>query len=285
MNRHIKRRWLFIAASGVIILANIVVLGRVFMNRAGEPDSRVELTERELALSHNYRYEDSGTAMKIGWRIFSEQAQGSYGRYYSPSWFGWEKLAELGFDVTSNVRDSAGYVKISRPLPKRVYVVLESNSPLHDKDVALAENRLLEAKNNYLNDMENANLKAAFEHAEDSLQREKIVRSRLYIVDAGIDADKLREKYPDKSKYIISRAVVRMAINYSGDRDTIRGYVEKLDVETIYVPKSMRNVITTPGWKTIRYKSSDSPPSYKAILAFGAGRYEPWLVKVERIQQ
>ena len=45
------KRWaLLLSAAAIVIVANSVVLSRAARNRAGEPESEVELTERELRL-------------------------------------------------------------------------------------------------------------------------------------------------------------------------------------------------------------------------------------------
>lgn len=94
----------------LVLAADAWVLVGVARNRAGQPDSTLELTERELRLER-LGEENSGVALDLEWegpRLWPPDAP--------PSWFDEAKLRELGFDPGQPSRDS---------LPKEAFVVLE----------------------------------------------------------------------------------------------------------------------------------------------------------------
>ena len=82
------RQALPLAAAGVIVVANAVVLLQVAHNRNGGPIETIRLTERELPL--NYREnENSEVSVRLNWRGNSRVTD-------DYSWLGRTKLEELG---------------------------------------------------------------------------------------------------------------------------------------------------------------------------------------------
>ena len=64
------------------------------------------------------------------------------------------------------------------------------------------EKKLLEVDGN------NKKLQKNFKRANERMERERLSETRLFAIDAGIDADKLRKEYNDRSRYIITPGMV-----------------------------------------------------------------------------
>lgn len=99
------RRWLAFAAAGVLVAADAALLLGVARARRGEPEARLLLTERELALPPRNE-ENSALSLRLNW----------WGGRVRPrdETLDAARLAALGFDTSSR-----------RPAARRVYVVLE----------------------------------------------------------------------------------------------------------------------------------------------------------------
>jgi len=94
----------------LVLVADAWVLVGVARNRAGQPDSTLELTERELRLVR-LGEENSGVALDLEWEGPRRRPPDA-----PPGWFDETKLRELGFDPGQLSRSS---------LPKDAFVVLE----------------------------------------------------------------------------------------------------------------------------------------------------------------
>jgi len=276
---------LYLAALILVLVVNAAVLAQVYRNRAGSPESLVELTERELRPSYSHFNENSGLALDIIWRTYNMNDTGySWSSYSSPDWFDEAKLRRLGFHVPEAQKKEDYRRYLPQPLPKRVFVVLEMNSPLHAQLIARLERSIAESKAKLLHDPANKELQATLKNAEDNLQKEQVGQSRLFAVDAGLDADNLRTGYPDRSKYIIARAIVRMQSNRGKDKLThYRGWIEQLGVASINVPKKLRDRLSFLGSSADSYRTYDKPPRYTVTLGYGS-RFEPWLVSAGALQ-
>ena len=94
-----------IAGSAIILLTNAVALGGAGYNRSGEPESQLQLTQRELQHSSWREGRDSsGITLTLNWRIEQADFNDSNFAMYSnrwgiPGWLDRGKMAELGFDV------------------------------------------------------------------------------------------------------------------------------------------------------------------------------------------
>jgi hypothetical protein len=243
--------------AGLLLIAgtNAVVLGGVGYNRGGEPEAALPLTERELQISDpwGWRSENSGLDLRLQWRLpptradVSDYGQGGYGG--GASWLDGAKLAKLGFDMSVPLDERGAERHYAKQLAREVLIVLELDGPAHQAAIERARERASREKAT----------KADAELLAAEIER----HSRLFAVDAGIDRDALRAKYPDRARYAIAPGKVRLG--YWGPRGerTPRGYVSELSVPAINVPLEMRGVVTRGG-------------PYTATVAFGR-RLEPWL--------
>jgi hypothetical protein len=145
-----------LAAGAVVLLSNGVALFQAARNRWGEPETTVEVTERELRLNW-MREGNSHRYVTFNWTNLH------------PDWLGQDKLASLGFDVSS---PSVHPRLVVRP----AYVAFEMDGP-------------------------------AWQKWEGSRMHEET--PRLVAIDVDRDPVRLRGRNPDRTKVLILRATVR----------------------------------------------------------------------------
>lgn len=286
MKMVLSSRALFVLGFVLLAATNIVVLSGVAYNRGGIPEALIILTERELQLPSMVHEENSGLALRLAWRALGRVEDYSYNDdWRSPLWFDAEKVKELGFTV-NNAPDSGDTERYyQKQLPKEVFIVLEYNGESYREVLQRAELALEEAKDLYVLDRENKKLRDSFKTAEKNLARERIMKTRLFAIDAGRDPQKLREKYPDRTRFIIARGVVRP--KYIGENKTkkVAGHITGLSIEKIHVPLRHRQVFDAVLKESrIPEENGIRAPRYQVELAYG-GRLEPWLVSVRHMGQ
>jgi hypothetical protein len=99
---------------------------------------------------------------------------------------------------------------------------------------------------------------------------------RLYVVDAGLDREALRRRYPDTSMYAIVHG--RVSASYSpGTTNPIEGWIDGIDNEDLNVPRTLRIGTTLPAFS---YFAEHQEP-VQATVSFGR-RLEPWLVDLKQ---
>lgn len=271
-----KRRGL-IAALLLTVLVNAIVLAGVGYNRSGEPDAVVTLSERELHLRKDIK-ENSGVSLKI-------ELHSDYDRWSEPSpWFDRKKLEELGFDCSTPIDSKEASRRYDRMLPRRTYVVLEFEGKRWENwQAGLVEKiKALDAESAVGAD-EQKKLDAKRRQHRWKLES----GSRLFTVDAGNEAAALRQRYPDRTRYIITPAKVRLRLipidEKTGRKPVLSGYVDQILTNDIHVPQGRQGVLA--GLKTdVRYFSDDRQkepfiPRYRIKLNYGR-RYEPWVAEV-----
>jgi hypothetical protein len=121
----------------LILLVNAVALTGVYLNRSGEPESRLRLSERELAVPWDWRgsKENSGLALGLNWRVGNEAdaaasyyGGGSLQRRHA-GMAGRAAHAALGFD-TAPVAETQGHARrFERQQRREVLLVLELAGP------------------------------------------------------------------------------------------------------------------------------------------------------------
>lgn len=279
-----SRRRTLIAGVALIVLTNAVALGGVAWNRSA-PESSLRLTQRELWLPWNWGFEaeNSGLALRLAWRTPVAETEGrpGYDTSYmmvgsAPAWLDEAKLAELGFDVSHTEDATAGRVRSDKQLPREVLLVLELDGPAYRANleraqkIAEAEEALLAANPGKKEFEERA------KQAREQLGREEREASRLFAVDAGLDATALRVKYPDRARYAIVRGNVRPQFAGYGKSTRFWGYLEKLSVESVNVPHEFRQVLEPVLRRGAGYPNQKAAP-LEATIAFGK-RFEPWMM-------
>jgi Domain of unknown function (DUF4824) len=258
-----------IAGSAIILLTNAVALGGAGYNRSGEPESQLQLTQRELQYSSWREGKDnSGLTLMMNWR-FEQGGDGEFnvGMYYShwgnPVWLDKAKMAELGFDV-DELASSEEYGRHHRELQSReALLVLELNGDAyqrqlqHSKEYFEESNKLLAAS------PDSAEIKRRAKSAEENFKHEQLTSSRLFVIDAGRDMQKLRTAYPDRARYTIVHGLIRPTSSRIKNEIRIGGNISELHADRINVPFAWRQVF-------------NNPASYEVTVAFGK-RLEPWI--------
>lgn len=272
-----------IAGAALIVLTNAVALGGVLLNRSGEPDARITLTERELGFGWGgmgWR-ENSGLALQLNWRVeSSDQTSAGHtlsGHYGQPEWLDKGRMAELGFDMPE--RDDAQHRRYERQLPRQVLLVIEYDGPSWQRMLARAQKN---AGAHAAAAAANPGNEAFAQRAKGTAQHVAVERngaSRLFAVDAGTDALALRARYPDRARYLIVRGMVRPAMRrVEGQPDSPSGYINDLAITQVNVPLDLR-----AGLDRIRHGpnalGSEHPPRYAVRIATGQ-RLEPWIEQV-----
>lgn len=286
-----SRRRTLIAGVALIVFTNAVALGGVAWNRSA-PESSLRLTQRELWLpwSGGFEAENSGLALRLVWRapVAGTEEKPAHDMSYlmiggAPAWLDQAKLAELGFDVTRTEDAATGRVRFDKQLPREVLLVLELDGPAYrqslDRTRKFAEGEeALRAANPGKKEFEER-----ARRAREQLGREERDASRLFAVDAGLDAAALRAKYPDRLRYAIVRGQVRPQFAGYGNR-RVGGYISQLSVERVNVPQEFRGVLE-PALRRGAGSPGVSPDlkatPFEATVAFGK-RFEPWMTAATR---
>lgn len=267
-------RHTLIAGLALILGTNAVVLGGAAYNRSGEPEAQLRLSHRELSAPGSWGFwkENSGLGMRLIWRTLPWNHGATdfvfYGYGGETAWLDAAKLAELGFDVArlerSNREDRV------ETLPRDALLVLELEGPAYRATVQAAERNLAEQEVRLAASPNDAPIKNSVEGARKNLERTRNFYSRLFVVDAGLDREKLRAKYPDRTRYAVVQGQVRVYRWYDEravKRPPIRGQVSAVNVEEINVPIRLHGII-------------DRELGFEAMVAFGK-RLEPWFVAAE----
>lgn len=267
-------------ATGLALIAvtNAVALFGAAWNRSGE-EARLALTQRELLRPYpGYgNRENSGISLTLAWRVQGDGPNRRLARYTrlggEPPWLDRAKMASLGFGVSYDFATERGRTLYEKQLPREALFVLELAGPVWERLVALARDDLAAAEAKRDASPGEKGLGLAVKNARDDLERETQWASRLFVVDAGPDAEALRAQYPDRARYAIVRGEVRPVWRKP---EGPGGYASKLSVPSINVPFEFRGVFTETS-PVYEYEESKRAP-FRAVVAFGK-RLEPWVVE------
>jgi hypothetical protein len=285
MKIFLSSRWLFVLGFVTLVATNILVLTGVASNRSGDPETLITLTERELNLPYKHMTrENGGFYLRLSWKVLSKEADDkddkNYGCRRSPAWLDNTKLKELGFNIDDyiNWNDDSTYYKV--PIPKQVFIVLENNGDSYREAVKRAERKLEKQRSRFELNTGDEKLLKELESAEKSLGHERITNSRLFAIDAGLNSQKLRKTYGDRTQFIIVKGLISISKNYNKKSKDVCGYIMKINVDNIHVSLKNRKVFDS---LPVKNKSKVNSPRYEVGLAYG-NRFEPWIVSVRNIK-
>lgn len=270
-------------AAGVTLIAitNAVALYGVAYNRSGEPESRLQLSQRELWQPYQYGFdrESTGLTLNLQWRVPTADTDQPYpmGRYGSPAWLDQAKLASLGFDVTRAADTPAGERHYERLLPREVLVVLELDGPAYQQALQRAQKRADDEAARAATEPGKAGARRSAESAAEQLKREQASSSRLFAVDVGLDAAALRSQYRDRGRYAIVRGSVRVVYYGRGAGARLSGHLEGLSNSSISVPREFRHVFASMPRGPVYGDVAQGALPLQVTVAFGK-RFEPWIV-------
>jgi hypothetical protein len=300
-----SHRTALLAGLALIAGVNAIALGGVAWNRGAE-DARLALSERELRLPYTWRTEDGedpGLSLQLDWRNQPLCPPGepcpSYDLGYGQTrWLDADKLAALGFDVAPRPRPQDSQ-RSARAQEREVVLVLEFAGPAYVEylEKRTAELRkaqekarhagepgdpVAEAARPVRGDLEaaSASLQAAKNEvtsAAEQLRQAAREDSRLFAVDAGLDREALRRKYPDRQRYAFVPALVGYTPTWEAEKFIAQGRINRLLGEGINVPLPLARKLGVPTYRNL----DNSMPSNKFVaqVAFGR-RLEPWLLEI-----
>jgi hypothetical protein len=257
------RRLGLLAGLVLVVAANAVVLAGVAWNR-GAVDARVELTEREHRLPHTLdNNEDTGLELRLRWRQPDRELEST------APWLGRDALRSLGFDISLPPGDPRAQHFYRHALPREAFVVLEMGGP--------AWRQWFTA---YKLERSTPDAQGC---CQDGLEKEERMGSRLFAVAAGRDARALRTAYPDRGRYLVLPAEIRIAVRQSSSDSSrfLAGDAELRSGNAVQVPLPLRPVLDAVRREPVSPEGGKAP-RYRLTLATGR-RHEPWLEKVERI--
>lgn len=277
-------RKFLLASVLLLLLTNIVVLAGIAYNRSGEPLLSLELTERELPLmySASSKEENSGTTLSLRWQILDPDEDWKYQNrtYGTPAWLDDKKLTELGFDIKKFKSDTDKYEYKTSYLSREVILVLEYQGESYHKVLAIAEEntkRLRQKVSDYPDDGE---LIKEFDDYAEQLTELKVSRTRLYVVDAGLNEDVLMKKHADKKAYLLARGEVGLRWN----QGVVRGRIRQLYIRQVHVPLPLsEKLVLLADGETYSAYNNLTPPGYKLRLNIGK-RLEPWIESVTQLE-
>jgi Domain of unknown function (DUF4824) len=252
-----------LAAAAIVLLANAFAMIHAAINRAGQPEAEIVLTERELNYSPSS--DDSGVSVNLRWVDPGATP-------YSSAWDTEEleartllnqaKLEELGFDCRVAPSDPKADTFYSRPDARTGFVALEYDGAAWQSWMERRERN-----------------ERAVAGTRRPVDYERISGSRLVVIDAGADAAALRARHPERDRVLILPAVIRMSLTPRWPSTLGRparparlsGYIQEIPSE-IHVPR--------PFSDRLRELSQGGPRAYRVRLRYGR-LLEPWVTGVE----
>jgi hypothetical protein len=120
----------------------------------------------------------------------------------------------------------------------------------------------------------------ALRAAKERLEEEERSESRLFVIDAGLDPEALRSRYPQRNEYVIVRGHVELAFD-SIEKSSVHGRIAGVDVDSIRVPHAFRSIVE-PFATRGAYVPTPRNPRFAATVLFGQ-RLEPWIVELNKL--
>jgi hypothetical protein len=272
----------------IIIATNAVALAGVWWNRQPPADSVPTLSERELALPWRgpRLRENSGLALDLRWRVIDRESA-EFGSGFTvnggtPQWLDAGRMAALGF-APGDVTTDAGRRRYLRQLPREAVLVLELAGPAWERAVARAREDAGRHAAAAAANPDSKEFAGRLKRARDVLAREESAGSRLFVIDAGPDAESLRRQYPDRSRFLLLHGTVRPAVRDREDgRPHATGSIGTPRGTRVQVPHALRPTL----------EPLESGPSgqqgaggrYEVSLAFGR-KLEPWIVDLRPLSK
>jgi Domain of unknown function (DUF4824) len=281
-----RRRRLFAAAALVAAVNTVVLLG-VARNRSGGGPA-LTLTERELPVTwRSPSGENSGVSLSFNcahWLPGGESQWPFSGR----AWLVGEKLRDLGFDLDVPLDPTEAGRFVQRQGSRRAFAVLKLGGKAWEDWLASVEAGLAKAELDLASGKITAgSLEVARKNAADGREH----GSRLFVVDAGRDADALRGAYPDRAQTFLLPAEVRLTIHCDivasacpPERRQVRGVVTLL-IDGVSVPHQLQAGLPSPAERRGRAESGlGHAPRYEVALRVGS-RHEPWVESTRPLTQ
>ena len=113
---------------------------------------------------------------------------------------------------------------------------------------------------------------------ENKLTELKVSRTRLYVIDAGLDKNMLMQRYANKKDYLLARGEIGLRWN----QGVVSGRIRQWYIKQVHVPLPLsEKLVSLADGQTYSAYNNLTPPSYKVKLNIGK-RLEPWIEFVKR---
>ncbi len=272
-----RGRWGLAAGAVLLLAVNALVLAGVARNRAAPADSQLVLSERELAFDTREIRDDTDRSLRV-----VVESEGARDGGPGVPWLDRARLAALGFDLrlAPDPRSplSTGFYRHQPARP--VLLVLELAGPTYRREQArAAAKRAAELAANPCPPSEPTCAEADPAESRDP----DLTRSRLYAVDAGLDAAALRRRYPDRNRYAIVAGEVSVGQLPAADGKPgpLLGWVQGFRIDKIDVPLPLKQPFEALVAANLSHLGvatpNPPPPPFRATIAWGR-RLEPWIV-------
>ncbi len=252
------KRVLLGAAAAVIVFANAAAWIHGARNRAGQPQAEIVLTDRELWYQPGDS-DDSIVTLLLRWTYTSFDAPGVPGGQVV-EWLDRSKLQSIGFDCSVDPSDKSAELFYRRQRSRKAFVALEYDGP--------AWRAWIEAQQAAV-----VSLLGPAGSRRESLYENS---THLAPIDAGLDADALRARHPDRHSVLIVPAIVVAWVRGPTPKATVGRIVDL--PQTIEVPLPYSD-----GFRRIPRLGPGSVQQrahYRVHLSYGAS-LEPWVTGVE----
>lgn len=280
MNRQWLQWGLFGLALVLLVVVNSLVLSRVGENRSGEPQARLWLTERELLKTQWLPLENSGVDLRLHWRTLGREDNGVDDAM--PPWLSGKKLEELGFQFANGLLKEDDRAK---PQPDRqVFVVLEYNGPASVEAVRRAERALERLEEQQRRGDDDKPVQSSRLQAKKRIRAEETEMSRLFVVDAGLDAGQLAAAYRAPGRYLIAQAVVQLRYREENDRLWAYGRLQGLTPQRIHLPLAQRRQVERCIGDGSRSREEGNLPRYEVELVYGR-HGSPWIGEIRGLKR
>ena len=194
----------------LIVLVNLVVLGRVALNRFTGNNVSLQLTERELNVPYVYGIDKENTSLslELKWRTAESHFDYWFSRRLTMTP---EKLTSLGFAIspTANHRDLYSQGE------QELYWLIEFNGSAYRGIVNQIKQQLTESELQYKQDNQKTTLQRIAE-LQKRLNEELNDNSRLIVIDVATDEQTLREKI-SSTNFIIVKGLARAGFDIDSE--------------------------------------------------------------------
>jgi hypothetical protein len=258
-------------AAALVVASNLGAWGFAALNRSGEPEAVLELTERELRLPAK---QADNTALTLSLVFERPRAAGPLRPPREPGWFDRAKLQSIGFDCSTPVTPQ----NVSRYMtpPRSTYAVLEYEGEAWRRQMAEPLPEPGQAGEVRADGTHRMTVPA--ESLEDRPRE-----SRLVVIDVGNDPARLREQYPDRRRVAIVEATAELRfVNNPGQAPFLAGRVMTVLPGEINVPRQWLTLLeglqTEP--KVAVWPPPLHDPRYRVTVKWGRN-LEPWIADVQ----
>lgn len=256
-------------AAALVLVANALAISLVAYNRSGMPESVLRLGARELAPLREPALADEGLP-ELRPRLRLAEGSGAGGpEARSPSWLDEAKLRELGarLPAAGPAGDKQRRRLTAAPFSIAAMLVLELDGDAYRQSLALARERAGRAAAALAANPQDDRLRREASQADKALAEDDTQASRLFAVDAGLDAVALRARYPNRARHaIVHGRIGAMMIGEPGHQ-RIASIVEDTGANSVSIPAEHVAALD-------RLQHGDAEGTVE--IAFGR-RLEPWI--------